>query len=96
MASGVWNGFLGRTSKSVVANLPLAFDGRLDESVSNSKIKVFVANAYPNQEYSRAIQKANHRATGPLSFPRWSQKSSESCHQPFCSLVLMVLKGWGV
>jgi len=48
MASGAWNGFLGRISKSAVANLPLAFDSRLDENVSNSKIKVFVANAYLN------------------------------------------------
>ena len=35
MASGAWSGFLGRTSKSMVANLPSAFDGRLDDSVSN-------------------------------------------------------------
>lgn len=83
MASGVWNGFLGKFSKSVVANLPLAFDGRLDESVSNSKIKECLwPMLIPTKEYSRASQKANYRATGPLSFPRWSQKSSESCHQP--------------
>ena len=48
MTSGAWSGFLGRTSKSVVASLPLAFDGRLDESVSNWRIKVFVVKAFPN------------------------------------------------
>lgn len=74
MASEAWSGFLGRTSKSLVANLPLSFDGKLDEGISYWGAQSVCGQCLSHQKCSRIGKEANHRATGLLSSPGPSRR----------------------
>lgn len=71
----------------MVADLPLAFNGRLDESVSNCGIKVFADNVFPTRSVLGLARKPTIGLEA-LFLPQDSLRNLRISPSAFCSLAL--------